>query len=197
MLNLATILTDSAFRLPNHPAFTFGDSTLTYAQMEATSNQIANGLVHKGIQPGDKIALSCFNLPYFPMIYYGILKAGAVVVPLSVLLKEDEIEYHLNDSEAKAYFCFEGSLDLPMGKMGYAGFSKAPKCKDFIMITANPAASSPIEGTSTLGALMANQSPKFEISRTGAEDTAVIIYTSGTTGKPKGILISMIFVCLG
>lgn len=186
MLNLATILTASSVRLPKHPAFTFGDTTLSFEQMEATSNQIANGLVSIGIEPGDKVALSCFNLPYFPMIYYGILKAGAVVVPLSVLLKEDEIEYHLNDSESKAYFCFEGSPDLPMGKMGYEGWKRAEQCKHFFMITANPAAPSPIEATTTLGMLMAKASPKFEMIQTGADDTAVIIYTSGTTGKPKG-----------
>lgn len=186
MLNLATILTATSKRIPQNPAFTFGDTTLSFAQMEATSNQVANGLVNIGIQPGDKVALSCFNLPYFPMIYFGILKAGAVVVPLSVLLKEDEIEYHLNDSDAKAYFCFEGSPDLPMGKMGYEGWKRAEECKHFFMITANPAAPSPIEATQTLGMLMGKASPAFEMIQTGADDTAVIIYTSGTTGKPKG-----------
>ena len=64
------------------------------------------------------MALSCPNLPYFPVVYYGILKAGAVVVPLNVLLKGREIAYHLTDSEAKAYFCFEGTAELPMGAEG-------------------------------------------------------------------------------
>ena len=68
------------------------------------------------------MALSCPNLPYFPIVYYGILKAGAVVVPLNVLLKGREIAYHLGDSEAKAYFCFEGTPELPMGAEGHAGF---------------------------------------------------------------------------
>ena len=80
----------------------------------------------RGIQPGDKVALSCPNLPYFPIVYYGILKAGAVVVPLNVLLKGREIAYHLGDSEAKAYFCFQGTPDLPMGDRGPRRASSRP-----------------------------------------------------------------------
>jgi long-chain acyl-CoA synthetase len=186
MLNLAILLEESAKLYPTKPAFTFQDNPLTYSQVNGAANQVANGLISKGIKKGDKIALSCFNLPYFPIIYFGILKAGAVVVPLSVLLKEDEIAYHLTDSEAKAYFCFVGNADLPMAKMGFAGFEKTPTCEQFYVITPNPADQSPINGSSTLGSLMAGQSPFFETVPTLAEDTALIIYTSGTTGKPKG-----------
>ncbi len=186
MLNLATILTATAAKFPTNTAFTFGDHDFSYAAMDAATNQIANGLHSIGIGPGDKVGLSCFNLPYFPMIYFGALKAGATIVPLSVLLKSDEIEYHLTDSDAKAYFCFEGTPDLPMGQMGHAGFSRVDACEHFFMITADPAAPSPIEGTKTLGQLMAGQSAHYEMEQTGADDTAVIIYTSGTTGKPKG-----------
>ncbi len=186
MLNLSVILEDSARRFPNKDAFIFMDTHLTYQQVNAAANQVANGLLQTGIKQGDKVALSCLNLPYFPIIYYGILKAGAVVVPLSVLLKKDEIAFHLKDSDAKAYFCFVGTEQLPMGQMGYAGFQEVAACEHFYMITAKPTDASPIEGTKTLGMLMANQSPKLESVTTGAEDTAVIIYTSGTTGKPKG-----------
>ncbi len=186
MLNLSVLLESSAFKHGGKPAYTFMDTTLTFAQINGAANQVANGLVAKGIRPGDKVALSCFNLPYFPIIYFGALKAGATVVPLSVLLKEDEIAYHLSDSDAKAYFCFVGSPDLPMGQMGYAGFQKAEKCEQFYMITPQATDPSPIEGTQTLGMLMGGQAPTFETIRTSADDTAVIIYTSGTTGKPKG-----------
>ena len=122
MLNLSILLEDSARKYPERDAVVFGDTRLTYAQVNAAANQVANLLVARGIRPGDKVALSCPNLPYFPIVYYGILKAGAVVVPLNVLLKGREIAYHLDDSEAKAYFCFEGTAELPMGTEGYAGF---------------------------------------------------------------------------
>jgi long-chain acyl-CoA synthetase len=186
MLNLSTVLQESARRYPSKIAYVFGDTELSFAQVNGAANMVANGLVAKGIKPGDKVGLSCFNLPFFPIVYFGILKAGAVVVPLSVLLKKDEIAYHLSDSEAKAYFCFVGTEDLPMGQMGHAGFNEAADCKDFFMIMPKPEMPSTIEGTQTLGSLMNGQSPAFDTIQTGAEDTAVIIYTSGTTGRPKG-----------
>lgn len=186
MLNLSVIIEDSARRYPNKDAFVFMDTRMTFAQINGAANQVANGLIAAGIKPGDKIGLSCFNLPYFPIVFFGILKAGGVVVPLSVLLKKDEIAYHLTDSDAKAYFCFEGTPDLPMGQMGHAGFQEVQDCEHFYMITAKPTDPSSIPGTQTLGSLMAGQAPTFETTATSAEDTALIIYTSGTTGRPKG-----------
>ena len=186
MLNLSTLLENSAQKYANKTAFTFGDSSFSFAKINCAANQVANGLVSLGIQPGDKVAISCFNLPYFPIIYYGILKAGAIVVPLSVLLKPEEIQYHLENSDARAYFCFTGTEDLPMGQMGYEGFQKTVGCEQFIMIMPKGDIPSSIEGTNTLGGLIKNQSPNFDTIETKASDTAVIIYTSGTTGKPKG-----------
>jgi long-chain acyl-CoA synthetase len=92
-----------------------------------------------------------------PVVYYGILKAGAVVVPLNVLLKGREIAYHLADSGAKAYFCFEGTPELPMSAEGSAGFAQTPGCEHFFVITADPMAPSPVEGAWTLGRAVAGQ----------------------------------------
>ena len=138
MLNLSTLLEDSARRYPSREAVVLGDSRLTYAQINGAANQVANLLVERGIKPGDKVALSCPNLPYFPIVYYGILKAGAVVVPLNVLLKGREVAYHLADSEAVAYFCFQGTDELPIGQEGYAGFESSDGCEHFFVITVDP-----------------------------------------------------------
>ena len=89
-MNLSVLLEDSARKYPDRDALVLGPTRLSYAQVNAAANQVANLLVERGVQPGDKVALSCPNLPWFPIVYYGILTAGAVVVPLNVLLKGRE-----------------------------------------------------------------------------------------------------------
>ncbi len=91
MLNLAILLEDSAREVPERTAIVCEGTRLSYAELNAAASQAAHGLVQAGIQKGDTVALSCQDVPSFVIAYYGILKAGAVVMPLNVLLKPREI----------------------------------------------------------------------------------------------------------
>lgn len=190
MLNLASFLENSALETPDKTAVICGSARLSYAQLLAGAKRVAAGLAAAGVRKGDRVALTCPNVPYFPMAYYGILMAGATVVPLNVLLKAREVAYHLNDSGAKAYLCFEGTAELPMAREGHSGFQQAGGCEHFWVMTASPEGPSPVQGVETLGQLLARQAATFETVQTSSEDTAVILYTSGTTGFPKGAELS-------
>ncbi|MDQ1096871.1 MULTISPECIES: long-chain-fatty-acid--CoA ligase [Chryseobacterium] len=186
MLNLSFLVEQSAKRNPERHALSSGVTTLTYEVFHKKICQVAHALAKKGIGHGDKVALLCPNIPQFAVIFFGILKTGASVVPLSILMKADEISYHLSDSESILFFCFAGTPELPTGQFGKEGFDKTESCKHFIGI-------GPVSGDIlSLDDFMKDEEESFECRMTSAEDTAVILYTSGTTGKPKGAELSHI-----
>ncbi len=185
-LNLASIIEHHARLAPEKEAVVFADRRLSYGALNSLANRVAGALVKMGIEPGDKVALLCPNVPYFPIVYYGILKAGATVVPLGVLFKPREIKYHLEDSDAKALFVFEGTDELPMATMAKEAFEQVDTCRQMIVMCADPASDSPFSDHRSYAELISGQPDSFETVPTAADDTAAILYTSGTTGQPKG-----------
>src|ERR687898_88972 len=109
--NLARILTATAERLPEQTAFKLDDVELSYSMLDEGSARVATLLKSKGLEPGDRVGLMLPNVPYFPAAYYGILRAGGVVVPMNVLLKGREVKFYLSDSGAKLLFAWHDSSE--------------------------------------------------------------------------------------
>lgn len=186
VLNLASIVTHHARLAPQKEAIVWGDVRMTYGELDKLSNRVAHALVEMGVGHGDKVALNCINLPYFPVIYYGIMKAGAAVVPLCVLFKASEIEYQLRDSDAKAVFVFEGTPELPMLSETKEAFDKVESCGELVVLTTDLMGESPLPEHKTLMQLTFDKPEEFDAFPTNPNDTCAILYTSGTTGQPKG-----------
>jgi long-chain acyl-CoA synthetase len=166
--NLARILTETAAEHGDRTAFKLDDIELSYAMLDETSARVAALLKAKGLEPGDRVGLMLPNVPYFPAIYYGILRAGGVVVPMNVLLKEREVNFYLGDSGAKLLFAWHDFADAAETGAADAG----AEC-----ILVKPG---------EFEQLLLAQEPDRELADRAGDDTAVILYTSGTTGKPKG-----------
>jgi long-chain acyl-CoA synthetase len=166
--NLASILTDSAARFGDRLAIKLDDAEFNYALLDQASARVATLLKAKGLQPGDRVGIMLPNVPYFPVAYYGVLRAGGVVVPMNVLLKAREVGFYLKDPGAKVVFAWHDFLDAAQTGADEAGAE---------LIDVKPGE---IEG------VIFEHEPHPDVAAVGDDDTAVILYTSGTTGQPKG-----------
>ncbi len=196
--NLAVILRESACRTPAKPAVILGGTTMSYAQLDELSDQAAAQLTAAGLAPGDRVGLQLPNIPQFVVGYFGILKAGGVVVPMNVLLKAPEIEFQLRDSGARTLITFGGVLDEAVK----AAESAAVTSLYVVADAGAPATAPPFArpGASEVllpfDALLAGDPPGPQLVVRSPVDPAVIIYTSGTTGTPKGAVLSHITLYL-
>jgi long-chain acyl-CoA synthetase len=167
-MNLASIVTGSAERTPQAAAIRLGDSALTFAELDDRSARLASLLRGKGVGRGDRVGVMLPNVLEFPIAYYGVLRAGGIVVPMNVLLKRREIAFYLEDSGAKLLLAWHGFAEEAAQGAAEAGTE---------LIEVEPAA---------FAEALAEQGPAPGLADTAEDDTAVILYTSGTTGKPKG-----------
>ncbi|MGA9858074.1 MAG: long-chain fatty acid--CoA ligase [Solirubrobacteraceae bacterium] len=167
-MNLAQIIIDSAQRDGDHVAIKLDDIELSYAALDIATAHIA-GLLHEhGVERGDRVGIMLPNVPYFPVCYYGVLRAGGIVVPMNVLLKRREVQFYLEDSGAKLLFAWHDFATDAEGGAEAAGV-------ECLLVK-------PGEFEQQVGAA----TPDDTVVDTEDDDTAVILYTSGTTGKPKG-----------
>ena len=168
MTNLATILVNTTRGHPDRTAVRSDGRALRYRDLDELSARVARWLLGRGITAGDRVALMAPNTPEFAELYYGILRAGAVVVPMNPLFKAREVGYHLSDSAAALALAWHGVADQAAAGANDAG-------TDLVVI--EPAG---------LADTLARCGPAPAVADRAAADTAVILYTSGTTGRPKG-----------
>ena len=176
--NLASICREAAVETPDKPALIFDDVKITYRELDILSDAAAAGLRAAGVQRGDAVGLQLPNIPHFLIAYFGILKAGAVVVPMNVLLKAPEIAHQLRDSGARLLVAWDG-----VAAEAAKGAASAGDVPLYVVVTGMGAMPA---GARDANELTAAVTGSWEIEATDPTDTAVIIYTSGTTGTPKG-----------
>ncbi len=193
-------LDDSAAKYPNQVFTIFNGASKTYAQVKDTADRIANFLASKGIGKGDKVAIFLPNLPHFPEILFGILKAGAVAVNCNPVYTPPELNYQLKDSESKAVFCMDHPQFYPstVEAIKDTGVetviicnikSYLPKLKGLIggLLGKIPKAASHQPGHIMFDDMVAKATPNPPAVDIDPEnDTAIMLYTGGTTGVPKG-----------
>src|SRR3954470_7462248 len=105
-VNLAELLTTSAERHPDRTAIKLDDTEISYQLLEEGTARVASMLKSKGFQVGDRVGIMLPNVPHFPLVYYGVLRAGGVVVPMNPLLKGREVSFYVSDPDARILFAW-------------------------------------------------------------------------------------------
>jgi long-chain acyl-CoA synthetase len=167
-VNLASNVVRSAQAHPDRAALRLGDGAVTFRDLDRDSARVAGLLRDRGLRPGDRVGIMLPNIPEFAVVYFGVLRAGAVVVPMNPLLKAREVAYYLDDSGAPLMFASH--------VFAHEAQTGAKQAESEVIVV----------DPDGFGAVLASARPAGEMVERDDADTAVILYTSGTTGQPKG-----------
>jgi long-chain acyl-CoA synthetase len=171
------ILRDRVAQRPDAEALVDNGRRFTYAEFDRIVDAVAAGLIARGVQPGDRVALLLGNRAEFAFALFGAMRAGAAIVPLNTREQMPEIAFNIQDSGAKLLF-FEGNLA-----------ERLPDAATIPTLTHKIAVGDAAAGAESFDLLTAPAAP-VATPEFGQESVAVILYTSGTTGKPKGAMLT-------
>ena len=178
-MNLISMFDESASRWPTKTLLHCGDEAFSYAQIQALSRRAAQVLRDRGVGQGDRVALMCFNTPYFLIGVLGALRLGAVIVPVNHKLQKPEVEFILRHSAAR--LCI---IDVALGPLAQRIETEA------CLLGTGDAAGAADVGFDHFDTLVQRTEAGELPAPVGDEALAQVLYTSGTTGQPKGCLHS-------
>ncbi|MCW2649304.1 MAG: Long-chain fatty acid--CoA ligase [Mycobacterium sp.] len=167
LTNLSLILAESAQMYPEAIALRCANTTTRYAPLANQTAMLASYLGEIGIRPGDRVGMMLPNTAVFALIYYGILHAGAIVVPMNPLQSGREVEHFLSNTSARVLFA--APLDAAAAEGARAAGARYIAVDD-----------------SSVVSLIGGCAPRLHAASRSDDDTAVILHTSGTTGIPRG-----------
>ncbi|MGD9839559.1 MAG: AMP-binding protein [Afipia sp.] len=180
---------------PQRPAVIFYGHVTTYADLDQQSDRFAALLQSKGVRKGDRVAVFLPNCPQFHIVFFGILKLGAVHVPVSPLSRAFELAYELNDTDAEVIVALDQLAATVEQVRGETRLREVIVTSFADVVPANPAIPVPdsimgarvtVPGATDLLPALAAMPAPTPLPPAGLDDVAALNYTGGTTGMPKG-----------
>ncbi len=186
----------------DYPFLSILGMNYSYAKVDESANKFANALIGLGVKRGDKIGLFSPNIPQWPIAFFGILKAGATVVPISPLLGSEDLRHTIQDSEIRMMVALdllypslkEVCIDCPAMKniiITSLGDLLTPVKRFLAKLVRKLPPSPPLpEDALNMHQLIEQHEPLLASIECDPDEVAVLAYTGGTTGTPKGAMLT-------
>lgn len=175
------MLAQSAGLWPQRTAIVKREERVTYGELDLLVHRMAHLLRARGIAAGDRVALSALNGVEFVVAYYAVLRAGAVVVPLNILLGTALLAQRLEDSGAKMLICVLGPNGLPAADTAQAATARIKGCQ---LLLIDPA-KEPLQRL-----LQGQPDTAMEAAAAGPDADAVVTYPKRKPGRVNGVVLS-------